>query len=78
MGVFERVVIEEVVQLGAVVFVVGVLGFDSVGVDGDGGSIGEQEFYASGVHVEMAVDGGDGVVHDGKPPFCFQMVSVVM
>ena len=41
MGVFEGVVVEEVVQLGAVVFVMGVLGFDGVGVDGDGGSIGE-------------------------------------
>ena len=41
VGVFERVVIEEVVQLGAVVFVVGVLGFNGVGIDGDGGSIGE-------------------------------------
>ena len=41
VGVFERVVIEEVVQLGAVVFVVGVLGFDGMGVDGDGGGIGE-------------------------------------
>ena len=41
VGVFEGVVVEEVVQLGAVVFVVGVLGFDGVGVDGDGGSIGE-------------------------------------
>ena len=31
VGVFEGVVVEEVVQLGAVVFIVGVLGFDGVG-----------------------------------------------
>ncbi len=41
VGVFEGVVVEEVVQLGAVVFVVGVLGFVGVGVDGDCGGIGE-------------------------------------
>lgn len=41
VGVFEGVVVEEVVQLGAVVFVVGVLCFDGVGVNGDGGGIGE-------------------------------------
>lgn len=41
VGVFEGVVVEEVVQLGSVVFVVGVLGFDGVGVNGDGGGIGE-------------------------------------
>ena len=41
VGVFERVVVEEVVRLGAVVFVVGVLGFDGVGVDGECGGIGE-------------------------------------
>ena len=41
VGVFEGVVVEEVVRLGAGVFVVGVLGFDGVGVDGDCGGIGE-------------------------------------
>lgn len=41
VGVFQGVVVEEVVQLGAVVFVVGVLGFDGMGVNGDGGGIGE-------------------------------------
>ena len=41
VGVIQGVVVEEVVRLGAGVFVVGVLGFDGVGVDGDGGGIGE-------------------------------------
>ena len=41
VGVFEGVVVEEVVQFGTVVFVVGVLGFNGVGVDGDCDGIGE-------------------------------------
>ncbi len=75
MGVFERVVIEEVVQLGAVVCIVGVLGFDGMSVDGDCGGIGEQEFYAGGVHVEMAMDGVDGVIHGGFSFRCRLMVD---
>ena len=62
--VFHGVVVEEVVQLGAVVFGVGVEGFYGMGVDTDGGGIGEQEFYAGGVYVVMGGDRGDGFVHD--------------
>ena len=31
---------------------------NGVGVDGDGGSIGELVLYAGGVHVEVAIDWG--------------------
>ena len=73
--VFHGVVVEEIVEVGAVVFGVGVEGFDGVGVDTDDGSIGEQEFYAGGVHVEMAMDGGDGVIHGGFSFRCRLMVD---
>ncbi len=53
----------------------GVLCFDGMSVDGDCGGIGEQEFYAGGVHVEMAMDGVDGVIHGGFSFRCRLMVD---
>lgn len=55
-GIFEGSVADQPVRFGAVVHIVGEFGFYGVGVDRDEGGIGEQEFYAGGVHVEAAMD----------------------